>query len=499
MLDNIQSILRDTCKLDKARPILAGVSGGPDSLCLLSLLLEAGWQVIAAHFNHMLRPEAEEDAAAVEEVAAQMGVPFVGGKGDVRAYAAQAKLSIETAARELRYRFLFEQARLHRAQAVAVGHTADDQVETVLMHFIRGAGMNGMKGMEFVSLPSIYGASEFHIRPLADSETDHPGNILLVHPLLDYWRTDTVEYCASHGLKPHYDASNDSREFLRNRIRHELIPSLETYNPRFRETVWRSARAWASDYEIIRGTIEPIVNQALLRCTARYASLDTGVLHDLSQAAQVHVLRIAAKLLVPEIDPGYDDFERAVAFIRKRSQEREDFIGGLTLLREEGALYITLDKEIPVDAWPQLPLGHDSIDFSPSCLVSLEAKWSFAALKYERTLGTEYELSWETLDTREAYLDADTLPVSLQLRIRRDGDRFEPLGMDGHSQKLSDFFVNVKLPARARARWPLVCAGDEIIWVPGYRPAHRHRLQPGTKNILYLAVKPPSLEDTPTS
>src|SRR5512135_2592555 len=151
MLDKIEAILRDVCKLDKDKPILAGVSGGPDSLCLLSALHEAGWHVVAAHFNHMLRPEADEEAAAVEAIARKMGVPFAGGRGDVREHAAKEKMSIETAARELRYAFLFKQARRNEAQAVAVGHTADDQVETVLMHFVRGTGLNGLKGMEYRS------------------------------------------------------------------------------------------------------------------------------------------------------------------------------------------------------------------------------------------------------------------------------------------------------------------------------------------------------------
>jgi tRNA(Ile)-lysidine synthase len=206
-----ESILREECKLDKDQPILVGVSGGPDSLCLLSRLHEAGWRVIAAHFNHHLRTEAAEEAAAVEELAARMQVAFVGGAADVRQYAAERKLSIEAAARDLRYRFLFEQARRDAAQAVAVGHTADDQVETVLMHFLRGAGLNGLKGMQYRSFLREYDVA-----------------LPLVRPLLDMWRADTAAYCVEHGLSPHYDASNESTDFLRNRLRNELIPLLET-------------------------------------------------------------------------------------------------------------------------------------------------------------------------------------------------------------------------------------------------------------------------------
>ena len=137
----LETILRDECGLDPSQPVLAGVSGGPDSLCLLHILHQAGYRVIVAHFNHQLRPEASQEADSVAARAGRLGLPFVSDCADVRAYADGHGLSLEEAARLLRYQFLFTAARQHAAQAVAVGHTADDQVETVLMHFLRGAGL----------------------------------------------------------------------------------------------------------------------------------------------------------------------------------------------------------------------------------------------------------------------------------------------------------------------------------------------------------------------
>src|ERR1051325_7990608 len=147
MLENIESILSEKCGLTPDRPIIAGVSGGPDSLCLMNVLRKAGYHVIVAHFNHKLRPDADADANIVEKTAARLNIASVIQSGDVRVFADTEKLSIEEAARLLRYRFLMDQARRFHAQAVAVGHTADDQVETVLMHFLRGAGLSGLKGM----------------------------------------------------------------------------------------------------------------------------------------------------------------------------------------------------------------------------------------------------------------------------------------------------------------------------------------------------------------
>ena len=158
MAENIESILSDECGLVKDRPVVVGVSGGPDSLCLMETLRQAGYPVIVAHFNHQLRPESSQDARMVEKTAARLMLGCIIDGANVRAYAEQEKLSIEEAARNLRYRFMFRLARERNAQAVAVGHTADDQVETVLMHFLRGSALTGLKGMSFRSFLKVFDA-----------------------------------------------------------------------------------------------------------------------------------------------------------------------------------------------------------------------------------------------------------------------------------------------------------------------------------------------------
>ena len=134
MLENIETIFREQCQLTHDRPVLVGVSGGPDSLCLMECLRQAGYQVVVAHYNHKLRPDSDLEANALEKIVTQKNVPSVFMGGDVRGFSDSEGVSIEEAARTLRYRFLFEQAQARNAQALAVGHTADDQVETVLMH-----------------------------------------------------------------------------------------------------------------------------------------------------------------------------------------------------------------------------------------------------------------------------------------------------------------------------------------------------------------------------
>ena len=296
MLDNIESTLREQCGLVKDRPIVAGVSGGPDSLCLMSVLRQAGYRIIVAHFNHKLRPDSDADANVVEMTAGRLNIASVIENGDVRGYADSEKLSIEEAARTLRYRFLMEQARRFRAQAVAVGHTADDQVETVLMHFIRGAGLSGLKGMTHRTIVKTFDP-----------------NIPIVRPLLDIWREETVVYCAANGFRPRLDPSNASLDFFRNRLRHLLIPALESYNPKFREVVWRTSRSLAGDHEIVAQALVDTWKTCVVQESGDFVAFDTSALSKRPIGLQRNLIRHAIELIRPdELDIGFAALERAV-------------------------------------------------------------------------------------------------------------------------------------------------------------------------------------------
>src|SRR5215217_1009471 len=269
MLENIQTILRDQCGLRRESPVIVGVSGGADSLCLMSVLRKTGYHAIVAHFNHKLRPDANADANIVEQTASRLNLASVIENGDVRAYAESEKLSIEEAARIMRYRFLMEQAHHFHAQAVAVGHTADDQVETVLMHFIRGAGLTGLKGMNYRTIIKMF-----------DPE------IPIVRPLLDMWREETVVYCATNGFRPRHDPSNASLDFFRNRLRHLLIPTLESYNPRFREVLWRSSRSLAADHEILQEVLDDVWRTCTVQQSGDFIAFDASALRKRSIGLQ---------------------------------------------------------------------------------------------------------------------------------------------------------------------------------------------------------------------
>jgi tRNA(Ile)-lysidine synthase len=444
-------------------PLVAGVSGGADSLCLLDLLVRAGRQVLVAHLDHGLRPEAQADAERVAAQARARGLDCVVERQDVRAYAAGQGLSIEESARLLRYRFLFAAARRAGARAVVVGHTADDQVETVLMHFLRGAGLDGLKGMQ----PST-------ILPIFDA------HIPLVRPLLHVWRHETEAYCREQGLVPSLDASNADPAYFRNRLRHVLIPELERYNPRFKEALLRSSLTLADDHALLQGQIDVVWGQALAEAGIGYLVFQADVLAQMPAGLRRSLLRRAATRLRPaERDFSFERIQAAAAFCSagEAASGRLELGGGLSLFRE-GHMFILAawEADLPAAHWPQLtrplPLPTGSLNLGD---------W---VLHCEAAVDLPAEPP--PADNWSAWLDAGCLSGDLHVRPPRPGDRFQPLGLPNGSVKLSDFFINEKLPRRARQNWPLVCAGEQIVWVPGYRIAHPARVTPETRRIVKL-------------
>ena len=475
MLENIPSILQEQCGLRHEYPVIVGVSGGPDSLCLMSVLRKAGYHAIVAHFNHKLRPDADADANTVEQTAARLNLVSVIESGEVRAYADQEKLSIEEAARTMRYRFLMAQARRFNAQAVAVGHTADDQVETVLMHFIRGAGLAGLKGMNYRTILHTFDPQ-----------------IPVVRPLLDTWREETVVYCAASGFRPRHDPSNASLDFFRNRLRHLLIPTLESYNPRFREVIWRTSRSLTGDHEVLAEVVEDAWKRCVEEETDEFVAFDESVLTQQPLGLQRNLIRRAMERLHPQDpDVSYATLERASNFIASHDGNRRvrtDLSGGVHLLREGALIYVVASKvTLPVERWPQMPDTSDNLPLKIPTQIPLSGGWKLNCERWN-IASLALEQARTNHDPFQTWVDANGIAEALELRVRQEGDRFEPLGMDGHEMKLSDFFINVKLPQRARDRWPLLCMGEKVVWVPGYRPAHSLRVTESTRQALYFAM-----------
>ena len=471
-LDQFRHILLKECGLKMEKLLVAGISGGPDSLCLLDLLCAARVPVAVAHFDHGLRPESALEASMVQQEAKRRGLVFVLGREDVRAAARAAGLSIEEAARNARYRFLFSQARLLGAGAVAVAHHADDQVETVLMHLLRGSGLSGLKGMTSRAV-------------LPDWDAEIP----LVRPLLSMWRAEILAYCTEHRLEPVYDETNSDTKYLRNRLRHELIPVLETYNPKFKEGMLRMCSLLAGDYQVLREAVKAGWEDCLVRKEDGYLILNLELLRGYSGGLRKNIIREGIAQLRPALrDIDYDMVMRAETFIKQPPATRQMKLARQTWLEVEGNRLIIAENlaDVRYPEYPGMDLQSDVLVSLPS-RISLEDGWQLVVEPVEAGVMDHGSLLEGGPD--EAWLDADKLEGTLALRSRRPGDRFQPLGMGGHSLKLSDFWINERVPRRARERWPLVCSGEKIVWVCGKRLAEPFRVTGSTRKVIHLRLE----------
>jgi tRNA(Ile)-lysidine synthase len=470
MLTRLPYILQRECKIDARNFVLVGVSGGPDSLVLLDILHRLGYLTVCAHLNHGLRPEAATDTLVVQQFANNLGVSFVTEKVDTMAYADEHLVSIEEAARNLRYNFLFTEAARVGAQAVVVGHTADDQVETVLMHLLRGSGLAGLRGMEYRTIPSSW------------SET-----IPLVRPLLSFWRADILDYCDEYGLEPVTDASNVDTTFFRNRLRHELIPILEKYNPRFRQGLLRTSQSLAGDYDLMQNLTAEAWESCLIRRGTGYLAFNLPGFQKLPVAIQRHLLRRAIAYHRPGLrDIDFDSIERGLGFLSAPKRNAQlDLIAGLRLLREGDEFWLaTWEADLVGLEFPAIRPG-EQFTLTISTTLFLNEDWQIQVDDLP-DVDMALEQAEENQDPFQAWLDISGMDLPLILRPRQRGDRFQPLGMGGNSMKLSDLMVNLKLPSRARATWPLVCAGENILWVPGFRLSHLARIKPTTLQAIHL-------------
>jgi tRNA(Ile)-lysidine synthase len=467
--------------------LVVGVSGGPDSITLLHLLTQLrsdyNLNLIAAHLDHGLRPGSARDADFVARTARAWGAECVVERVDVNALAGREGLSLEEAGRKARYAMF---ARL--APRAAVAHHAGDQAETFLMHLLRGAGPAGMRGM----------------RPVSHQQSAVGGQLTVIRPMLEVTRTEIEAYLSENGLESVADPTNTDTAFFRNRIRHELIPLLETYNPNIRQTLLRTAEVIAGDYDLLRGLVEQAWNDTLAgpdtpsgRAAARAeamgvsAGLPAGtVAFDLRRwrrlplALRRALLRESVARLRPHLrDVDFTPIDEAARWSQVAESGRTaDLLGGLCVA--------IVGNELRVGEWKNASDQLSVIsDLSPTMLV-VPGETVFAAYRF--TAAIDDSVSMDSVrsspDSRTAYLDPGLGPFTL--RARRAGDRFQPLGMRG-TIKLSDFMINEKIPVDRRDSWPLLCCGsrvETVLWVAGVRLAEQARVGQGATRMVVVRV-----------
>lgn len=427
---NLVETIRNTIECHGLIPdgttVVAAVSGGADSVALLHALHRLGFPVTIAHLNHQLRGrDSDEDEAFVCQLAAELDLPFTVNSVDVRTQAASEGLSIEMAARQARHDFFAE----FGDTTVALAHHADDQVETFILKLARGAGTEGLGGMAY---------------------RQQMGNLQLIRPMLDLSRNDILAWLAEHRLEWREDASNADETYLRNRVRHSILPRLEQeLNPNIRETLLRTM-------DILREEDEWM--------TEAVAGIGPNDAKDLPLAARRRILR---KWL----------FEQGA------TEAGFDAVGSILLLMDKGngsTVHELNDRKRVVIEYGRLRFEDDDRPAQdPSWNLILEPGYGWKR-DHGRGVG---------ILPAEASFDADKVGDSpITVRTFQPGDRIEPMGMEG-SRKLQDIFTDQKLPRTLRSAVPVVVCRGEIIWLPGYRTARSWAVQGEHGNSLHVRIE----------
>ncbi len=468
LLERFNKNLIKECLLKKNDLVIVGLSGGPDSICLLDLFQRSKRPIIAAHFNHQLRDAADSDEDNVRILCRNRDIQLVVKNGDVARDAKINKHSIEEEARQARYRFLFDQARNHKAAAVAVGHNADDQVETVLMHILRGSGLSGLRGMRFRSEASEWRSST-----------------PLIRPILNFWRSEIEAYCTDHKLTFIQDESNRDVTFFRNRLRNELLPLLVTYNPQIRERIYAMSISAQGDYELIDRIYHRNWKKCVLEQKNDQLALDRSKFLLLPLGSQRALVKNAVEHLVPGLrDITHGLIQEGVAFISEGTRSGKISWFNDLWIESEGEV-ITFRKTSamkPILDYPQIEEPQELL--GTKTIIRLNGKWHFYSDSVEKK-----PKNIKPDDGYEILLDIEKIHFPLVLRRWKPGDRIAPLGMAGKRVKVSDIWTRINIPKRARSKFPVLTDMDQVIWVPGFRQADSVRISPTTRGIIRASLR----------
>lgn len=451
--------------LAEGETVVVGVSGGPDSTALLHLLAELRTRLRlslhVAHFNHRLRPGAGDDAAFVAEMSRALGVSYHEGAGETRALAARLHLSVEDAARRLRYEFFTSVARNVGAQAVATGHTRDDQAETVLMRLVRGSGLRGLAGIPPVRMLD---------------------GLRVIRPLLEVRRVELEAYLAAGGVTWREDPTNRDPAILRNRIRMVVLPAIEGYNPDIGDTLARLAGFLRDEADALDQLAAPQI-AGVLAGGPDVVRISRAAFVRLPAALQRRALREAVRQVRGNLNSvGLVHVEEARrSIIEGQSGAVAQFPGGVqvTILSSDAEVTVPAGREAAAPAEYRLDV--------PGSVVAPEFGVMLSAAEVD---ATDAAARGYRPGAEDIMVEAGRVGGTLILRGPRAGDRFAPYGMRGRTKKLSDYLGEVKVPRHRRRFVPvLTTASGEVLWIVGVRAAESARIGGDAGRIVRIAAR----------
>ncbi len=451
--------------------VVIGVSGGPDSVALLHILLalapRLSLRLGVAHLNHCLRRnDSDNDARFVETLARKFDLPCYIQKKDVRNYQIKNRLSLEEAARSVRYAFLNNVAKTKGYNKIALGHHSDDNAELVLMNLFRGSGTLGLSG-----IPPVRGDK-------------------IIRPLIQVGRSELIEFLSQNNLKYVSDASNMDTRYLRNRVRHNLIPLLKTsYNPKISETLNRLSSIIKSEEEWIEDVVYPFFEKAVLHVQANQITLSVPMLNRYHLALQRRIIRMAIEKIKGDLRRiRLVNIDSVIGFLGKSPAHGNiDLPDRIRIQKKRDNLYIFREKNALRDF--KLKSDHSDtfiFEYKIEKLESVFIKEIQAHIRFTE-MSVQNLPDYRSTGQYTNFFDKDTLSFPMVLRNFRPGDAFKPLGVRG-TQKLKKFFIDKKVPRNERIKCPILLSGGNIIWVVGHRIDESVKVMPSTRNVLKVEL-----------
>ncbi len=441
MINRLQKFIKKHNLVTSGDKILVAVSGGVDSVTLLYLLKKTGYDVSAAHFNFRLRgDESDDDEKFVREYCNKLGVKLYLKKFDTKAYAQKERLSIQEAARELRYDFFYKIAGEEGFTKIAVAHHADDDLETFFINLFRGSGIKGLKGM-----PVKRG--------------------IVIRPLLFASRDEILDYANKEGLKWREDSSNASDKYLRNKIRHWLLPVMKEIQEQGKG-VFDSLNHLKSDSLLFEYLLE--------KERGKFIKCNKGICHiNLKDVEEAYPLEDMLYRLLENFGFNRNDTDDIVEVYRTGKTGSRFFSGDYEVLFDRGELLI---KEKSGEK-----NNNEYFIGETDYFIDKPFKMSVKKINPDE-IGNE-----DLKKSENGYFDIKKLSFPLKIRKWRKGDRFQPFGMKG-SKLLSDFFTDLKLSGFQKENiWVMESNGD-IIWVVGYRISDKYCVNNKTGQVLKLTL-----------
>jgi tRNA(Ile)-lysidine synthase len=461
ILNKVIETVKKYKMINPGEHIVVGVSGGADSVVLLNVLNELKYKwnltLTVAHLDHMIRgEESRKEAEFVKDIARKMKIPCISDERDVPGYRKAKGLSLQEAAREVRYAFFRDVLNRASANKIALGHHADDQAETVLMWFLRGASLKGLSG----------------IPPLREG--------VFVRPLIDTTREEIEEYLKNNNIPYVTDSSVSEHHFLRNKIRHQLIPLLKKeYNPRIVKTLTQMADLLRLDSEILDDEVKDLVDKLLVENQNGFCcSID--IIKKYSRSLQGRLIRkIIAKLKGDTKGLGFKHIEAVCHLLdRKGPSKLVQLPGGWCVWRQYDNLVFTREEREKISYYYFFDTLPDS--------VKIDKIGREIFFRIEKTEGKNRGLSHKERNIE--FLNCDELKFPLVIRNWLPGDRFYPLGLGG-SKKLKDLFIDSKVPVRERHKVPVILFQDRIAWVCGFRIDDRFKVKSASKQVLKVWIE----------